>query len=165
MNLHKLLLNRKRKAAAILFSCAIAIAIISLFPSTELSINDSCQISGPLQKLKSIVQGRRYWAKQLQLLDQEMQYLEAQPEKIRKVQQMVNEKTNEVLEQNRQFMEELYSKHPELRPSPNQIVADDLRKQADAIEHAELLGKLEQLNAQRIIKLKSCRSIILEVTQ
>jgi hypothetical protein len=164
-NFRKLLQDRKRKAIAVIGGSAIAITITALLPSTELSINDSCQISGPIQKLKSGVQGQRYWTKQLQLLDEEVRYLEAQPERIRKVQQMVDEKTDEALEKNREFMEEIYLKHPELRPSPHQTMANELQKQADAIERAELLEKLEQLRTQRLMALKSCRPVILAATQ
>lgn len=161
----KLLQNRKRKAIAVLFGCAIPIVVIALLPPTELSFNDSCQISGPIQKLKSSVQGKHYWAKQLQLLDEEVRYWEAQPERFKNVQQMAQKRVNEALAKNRQFMEEIYSKYPELRPSPHQTMADELRKQADAIEHAELLEKLEQLRTQRLMTLKSCRPVIIAATQ
>lgn len=62
---------------AVVVGCAIAVVTTALLPSTELSITDSCQIDGPIQKLKSAVQGHRYWVKQLQLLDEEVRYLEA----------------------------------------------------------------------------------------
>ena len=149
---------------AVAVGCAIALATTALLPSTELSITDSCQIDGPIQKLKSAVQGQRYWVNQLQLLDEEVRYLETQPERITKVQQMVDEKTTEVLEKNRQFMEELYSKYPELRPAPRQRVADELRKQADAIEFAEVLDRLERMNAKRIRSLAACRHAIFAAT-
>lgn len=55
---------------AVVVGCAIAVATTALLPSTELSITDSCQIDGPIQKLMSALQGQRYWVKQLQLLDE-----------------------------------------------------------------------------------------------
>ena len=54
----------------------------ALLLSTELSLTDSCQIDGPIRKLKSVVQGQRYWVKQLQLLDEKVRHLEAQPDRI-----------------------------------------------------------------------------------
>jgi len=147
------------------FGCAIVIAAVAFFPTTELSFNESCEVAGSIQKLKSIVQGKRYWTMQLQLLDQEVQYLDTLPERIRKVQQIVDEKTNEALEKNRLYMEELYSKHPELRPSRNQVIADELRKKANALEHAASLEDLQRLNAKRILALRTCRPTILQMAQ
>jgi hypothetical protein len=149
---------------AVVVGSAIAAATTALLPSTEISITDSCQIDSRIQKLKSAVQGQRYWVKQLQLLDDKVRYLEVQPERITKVQQMVDEKTTEVLEKNRQFLEELYSKYPEFRPPPGQTVANELRKQADAIEHAEVLDRLERMIAKRIRSLESCRPAIFAAT-
>jgi len=77
---------------------------------------------------------------------------------------MVTEKTTEVLKNNPQFMEELYSKYQELRPPPGQIVANEFRKQADAIEHAEALDMFERMTANRIRSLASCRPAILAAT-
>ena len=67
----------KGSAIAVVVGCAMAVAATALLPSMALSITDSCQSAGPIQKPKSAVQGHRFWVKQLQLLDDEMQYLEA----------------------------------------------------------------------------------------
>ena len=149
---------------AVVVGCAIAVATTALLPSTELSITDSCQIAGPMQKLKSAVQGQRYWVKQLQLLDENVRDLETLPERIAKSQQRVDEKTTEVLERSRQSMEELYSKYPKFRPSPTQEMADALRKRADAIEHAEVLDRIERMSAERIRSLASCRPAVFAAT-
>lgn len=77
---------------------------------------------------------------------------------------MVDEKTAEVLEKNRLFMEGLFSKYPHFRPLPEQTVANELRKQADAIEHAEALDRLERMHTNRIRSLASCRPAILAAT-
>lgn len=135
-----------------------------MLPSNTLSINDNCEVLGPIQKLKSIVQGKGYWVGQLRLLDQEIVDLETQPDIIRGAQEKIKATTSEVLEKNRQSMEELFLKYPRLRPSEGQVVASELRKQASAIEHAEFMEKLEQLLFQRAATLKLCRPIILEAT-
>lgn len=150
---------------AVMLCCAVVLGAAAALPSNILSINDNCEVSGPIQNLKSIVQGKGYWVGQLRLLDQEIIHLETQPDIIRAMQEKVNAMTSEVLERNRQSMEELFLKHPELRPSEGQIVASELRKQANAIEHAELMEKLEQLLFQRTATLKLCRPIILEATR
>ena len=72
----------KGNTIAVVVVRAIAVATTALLPSIELSITDSCQIAGPIQKLKSAGQGQRYWVKQLQLLDEEVRYLEGQPERL-----------------------------------------------------------------------------------
>ena len=67
---------------AVVDGCAIAVAIAAVLPSLELSITDLRQIAGPIQKLKSAVQGYRYWVTQLQFLAEEVRYLEVQPERV-----------------------------------------------------------------------------------
>ena len=151
----------KRITIVVFLGCAIAVATTALLPSTELTITDSCQISGPMQKLKSVAQGSRFWDKQLQLLDDTVQDLEAQPESMRKTQQMSVKAFHEALEMARQQMAETYSKYPELRPLPRQTIAGTLREQADAIEFAGALDMLARGKAQRIRSLASCRPAIL----
>ena len=60
----------------------IAVVTTALLPSTALPSTDSCQSDGPIQELKSAVQGKHGWVKQLQLLDEEVRHLEAQAERI-----------------------------------------------------------------------------------
>ena len=67
---------------AVVVGCAIAVAPTAVHPSIALSIPDSCQIAGPIQKLKSAVQSQRYCVEQLQLLDEEVRYPEARPERL-----------------------------------------------------------------------------------
>jgi hypothetical protein len=74
--------DSQESTIAVVVGCAIAVATTELLPSKELSITDSCQIACLIQKLTSAVQGQRYWVKQLQLLDEEVRYVEAQPERI-----------------------------------------------------------------------------------
>jgi len=140
-------------------------AMAALLPTTELSINDSCEVTGPIQKLKSITQGERYWVKQLELLDKKIRYLEEYPEIIRSTQKMADKEFKNILEKSEKDMEETYSKYPELRPSPQQTIADELRKHADDIEHAQLLQTIEQIYAKDIKLLKLCRPKILAATQ
>lgn len=160
--LKKLLQNRKWEVIAILLVCVVAVG--ALLPSTELSINDSCEVTGPIQKLKSITQGERYWVKQLELLDKKVRYLEEYPEIIRSTQKMADEELKNILEKIEKDMEETYLKYPELRPSPQQTMADELRRQADDIEHAQLLQTIEQIYAKDIKLLKLCRPTILAAT-
>lgn len=164
MSKANLVINSKRISIAVALLSVFALITAALLPSTELSITDSCQIDGPMQKLKSVAQGARFWDRQLQLLDETVGDLEAQPGKMRKAQQMAVEKTHEAIERARQSMEEIYSKLPELRPSPRQRIADSLREQADGIEFDEVLDKLEEINDKRIRILASCRPAILAAT-
>jgi hypothetical protein len=45
----------KGSRIAVVVGCTIAVATTALLPLIELSITDSCQIAGPIQKLKSAV--------------------------------------------------------------------------------------------------------------
>jgi hypothetical protein len=149
----------KRKAISVIGAVVVTISIAAILPSTELSINKSCDISGPAQKLKLAVQGKRYWAKQLELLDDEVRDIETHPERMRRL-QIANEGMSEILEKHRQSMEELYSKFPELRPSPQQTLAQELRKRADAIEGTWLQERMNEVRTQRLLALEACRGVI-----
>lgn len=165
--LRKLLQDRKRGVVVILLVSIVVITIAALLPASELSISDSCEVAGPIQKLKSITQGKRYWVKQLQLLDKEIPSLERSLEFIRNFQNIrKNKKINDTLKQNEKLMEEkLYSISPELRPSPQQAATDEMQRQAAAIEEAQFLQTLEKTNAKRVKILKLCRPTILAATQ
>lgn len=167
VKLRKLLQNRKREVVAILLVSIVGIVIAALLPVSELSINDSCEVTGPIQKLKSAIQGKRYWIKQLQLLDKEIPSLERSLEFIRNFQNFNNNKeiTNDILKQNKLIEEELYSRFPELRPSPQEAAAAKLQRKEAAIWEAQFLQELEQTDTNRIRILKLCRPIILAATQ
>lgn len=77
---------------------------------------------------------------------------------------MADEELKNILEKIEKDMEETYLKYPELRPSPQQTMADELRRQADDIEHAQLLQTIEQIYAKDIKLLKLCRPTILAAT-
>ena len=171
VKLRKLLQDRKREVVAILLISIVAIVTAALLPASELSINDSCEVTGPTQKLKSIIQGKRYWVKQLQLLDNEMPYREKSLEFTRAFQNFNNNKENnkeiinDIRKQNEFMAEELYSRFPELRPSPEEKAASKLQRQAAADWEAQFLKEREQTDTKRIRILKLCRPIILAATQ
>ena len=164
--LRKLLQDRRLEVVAILLVSIVAIVIAALLPANSLSLNDSCEVTGPVQKLKSTIQGKRYWVKQLQLLDKEIPLLERQLEFTRILQNFNN--NNDSLEQNKDIKEAeeiLYSKYPKFRPSPEELRKRQMQRQAAAIWEAQFLQELEQTDTKRIRILKLCRPIILAATQ
>src|SRR5262249_8661928 len=127
-------LKRKMGIAALVV-CTLAVLAVALRPPTTLSISENCDISGLVEHLKATAQGQRYWETQLALLDEEMKSLETQPVRLAKLQQTVDEKTNAILETSQHFMDDTFAKYPQLRPSPKETMAEELRRQADALEY------------------------------
>jgi hypothetical protein len=164
--------NRTRKTIGLIAPGMLTITILALIPSTQLSIDDSCHISGRIEELKTRIQGKRYWVNQLQMLDKEVRYLEASPEmreKLRRALQAMDERAGEIHENSLQVLEEQYLKHPELRAEREFALAQELRKQADSVERTAALNLADRLiadrNAERLLLLKSCRPVILAATE
>jgi hypothetical protein len=137
-------------------------AIVPFVPVNYQAFDSSCRVQGFVPGLQAKIQGKRFWVKQLELLDEEL--LRPSPEEALKQSQ------KEIA----QMMEDLYQRTPDLRPSPQQIEVDRLRKEsaalltrADAIEYPEMAANTQrvrlemELERQRKQKvLRSCRSTI-----
>jgi len=134
-------------------------AVVIVFaPVGYLAFDASCRVQGFVPSLQARIQEKRFWRRQLELLDEELQ----------------RPSIEDVLQDVSQSIEDLYQRYPDLRPSPRQIEADRLRKeaaallnQADAVEYPEIAVVQQQihlameLERQRVHEvLRSCRSTV-----
>ena len=135
--------------AAALTTCAIR-------PASELSVNTSCELDGPIAKLKAATQGRAFWEMQRRYLEGEIAWEEDAPRR----QAERKEDLDRILADADESIEEIYKRSPSLRPSAAESAADELRAQADALERAELNAWLERGRLERIERFKQCLPII-----
>jgi len=137
----------------LLLTIGVTALIALLWPPQRLSVTESCNPDGTVSRVKALVQGRRWWRYQLGFLDLEIQRCKDEPARHARIRADV-----EALKtQTRQTMEGLYKEHPELRPSPEQRAADELRAQADALEQAELEEFIEKARVKELEWLSACR--------
>ena len=97
---------------------ALLLAFATLRPASKLLINDSCELDGPVAKLKSIAQGRAFWERQREYLESQIAWLPERQAQIDKFQAEAYLKTDELLKKHDQRMEKLYERYPAIRPPP-----------------------------------------------
>lgn len=134
----------------------IGLGVVILRPSQQLAINRGCSVDGWVDNLRAIVQGGGFWNSQLDMLDSEIARLEAFPDKLASMDQMMQE----IELKARASIDELHTQYPNLRPSAASEAADMLRRRADAIEAAEFSRIMIDAQRERIGELVACRPIV-----
>lgn len=139
------------------------LALAALRAPSKLMVNQSCEPDGPVAKLKSAVQGRAFWERQLEHLDRDVAWHAAVPARRARLNSELDRLNSELdrrVTEFKEYREKLYAKYPDLRPSPAQRAAEELRDQADELEDAELSAWLEQKRVEIILWLQRCRPIV-----
>lgn len=124
---------------------------------TELVVDSSGQISGYVNNLRVSAQGEKFWQQQLELVRREIDYLERAPQRAREMDAEMAQLERELMEWN----QELYRDHPELRPSPAQIRAQQLRDEADRIEDQQFKAMIKRVEQESLSRLREIETIII----
>ena len=133
-----------------------ALLVVGLLPAEELAITTSCEVEGLLPRLRASLQGDRFWDGQLRHLDARVQWLIDEPlQKARAEADLA-----EVVAEADAFLEEMYEKYPETRPSPVERAATALREEADMLEQGEVDALWEKVRLETIDSLQACRPFI-----
>ena len=142
---------------------ALCVSLLSVthfayWPENEVAIGSECKPQGALSRLQAQAQGDRFWIGQIESIDAN--------ERVRKRQAgaiaAANANLEKVSERTEKTMEDLYTKHPALRPKPASVAATALRDRADEIGNAELQESIDKLLAERAAALSACRVKIAE---
>ena len=135
---------KKNAIILVIVSAIVAVVLEAVNPASELLISNTCKPEGHIAKLKSFVQGSKFWAGQIEHLDRRVRFLETEPERRKKLQAQIDE----ALEETEKFMEAQHFKYPSLRPA----MADKL---------AEVQATLHDLEIKEIERLSVCRLLLL----
>lgn len=141
-----------KKAALLISSIGIAISLAYLAGSSPkgIAVSANGDIEGILNIVRAELQGKNFWKKQLQEVQDRLTWLEGQPQRIARR----NAKLAELEAKIETRLEDSYTKYPNTRPSPAEQRAEELREEADRIEQEELDEQIEQYRLKRIQKLQ-----------
>ncbi len=111
-------------------------------------------VSGFFNVLREKVQGQSFWQQQLAKAQASLEWELAAPERRAEL--------DRKMDSYRQAREEMYQRHPSLRPSAAEEHAEALRDEADRIEAAELERWLEERRVRRISELETILTVLMK---
>lgn len=123
-----------------------------IFGSDRYRLDSRCNATGFWGSLEETLLGRRFWRAQFTAINEKIAYWESLPEKI----ELQKEQDRKLKERADEQLDELYDRRPDLQPSPNELKAQLLREQADAIEEAESEAEFERYRLDKLAELKRC---------
>jgi hypothetical protein len=143
--------ERSLRAKPILLLLAVPVIALAVgfWPSGDLAITQECEPQDVLASFKAALQGDRFWSRQLQHLDKEVEWIH-----------WLFEMRASSARGKNGAVEELYTKYPKLRPSGAEEEADALRRRADAIDQIALEEKEKRVFGKRLAELENCRPML-----
>lgn len=138
---------------SILTVCAVAsmLAYLAFTSPNGLVVRSDGSASGFFNVLRAKIQGQSFWQHQLAKAQASLDWELSAPER----QAEFNRKFALRSRSLDQTIEDMYQRHPSLRPSPAEQYAEALREEADRIEAAELDRRLEESRMTRIAELET----------
>jgi hypothetical protein len=122
----------------------------------SIAVNELGEIKGINNKIRELLQGKRFWQNQLKEINHEIEKELNEPQRQKKVEQEAEQAVKKI----EQSLEEYYNKYPEKRPSLTRSKADELRAQASQIELNEKTLLLERVRLGKIAKLNKICAIV-----
>lgn len=148
----------KNKAALIMSSIGAAIFLYLAVSSPKgIVVSEKGDIEGILNIVRAEIQGNSFWKKQLQEVQDQIIWLDGQPERISRQ----NAKLARLEQKFEDSLQRAYEKYPKMRPSSAEQRADELRSEADKIEQEEYDEYIEQQRLKRIKKLQKLIPILI----
>jgi hypothetical protein len=141
-----------------IFSATIILSVAYLWisHSGEVVVQDSGKIAGLINQAREALQGKRFWEKQLLIVDKELEWERGEPKRKARIDREIKELDREFDKDQEQF----YREYPDTRPSAAERQAEILRERADVIEQAEFERELEQWRLQRIDELQKIKRVV-----
>lgn len=127
--------------------------LVALLPPRKLALDLACQPVGFIYRLKASVQGSGFWKRQVAYLDREIAWHATLPDRV----ESFRRETDNALRESSRFREEIYRKHPELRPSGTEQSASELREQAEVLERKEMEVRGAEMREEIVRRLQACR--------
>jgi hypothetical protein len=144
------------KATVFLGLGILIVAYLYFSSPGKLVVDEAGDVEGLTNKARAILQGKSFWKDQLREVTSDLQQELSEPQ--RKAQ--LDREMNQGLRKFDQSMEEMYREHPDLRPSPEERLAQVLRDRADEIEQAESDRFLEKIRLKRIAELRKILPVV-----
>lgn len=153
----------KRTAIAAAALIALLASVWLSSPSTVV-IDEELTIQGPINRARAFIQGERFWLNQRHLVEKELAWYAAAPERAAAVDAAM-ERSDEAVKRAEASMEKVYDRMPEARPTQAQQEAAALRKLASHIEANEAQRLIDEIAAKRIVRLRLILSALAQREQ
>ena len=147
---------KKRKFLFAFVAIFIFFIFLCFEPQKDYVLNASCMPDGFMPEMRSQLQGRNFWVGQLDQLNRNIENIKKTPQRMMEA----NKIGEEALAQNKNFMESIYSTHPDLRPQQWQAMADNLDDQADSLKAEANDIRIYGLLMGEMNELIKCRKIV-----
>jgi flagellar biosynthesis GTPase FlhF len=133
----------------------LIIGLILFVPPNDVVVSPSGQIHGNINRIREAVLGERFWEKQLLEVQKDIAWRETQPI----VDAAIEADSRRFEAEEDREQEDLYAKHPELRPSLAELQTEKLRALADAIESKDQTRMIE-IDRQRSLQRYQIKAVI-----
>ena len=144
------------KIKIIVVGAILILAYLFLSPPGKVVVDTYGDINGVINKSRASLQGKSFWNDQLQEIDKKLAELTSRPERMAKL----DENIRKILQESGQRMEEFYEQNPEIRPSDEQVYANNLREEADRIEYEKTMKLLEKFRIEKIAELQKIKILV-----
>lgn len=143
-----------RRAMLTICAAAAMLAYLALTSPDGLVVRSDGSVSGFFNILREKIQGQSFWQQQLAKAQASLDWELAAPERRAELDRKIDIY--------RQAREEMYQRHPSLRPSAAEEHAEALRDEADRIEAAKLERWLEERRVRRISELEAIVKVLMK---
>jgi hypothetical protein len=150
-----------RVGALIPVGIVVAVAVVVLSPPGHLVLRDSCTIDGAINRARAAIQRERFWVKQLTYLDRDLAFAREWPNRSAHMRAEMDSAMEPILSDFNADTEKWYREHPELRPTPEDQQAEQLRDQANAAEARDVELHMRHVLAEHARDLERLRPLVL----
>lgn len=127
----------------------LALAYLYLSSPNGVVITATGKADGLINNGREILQGNRFWSDQQSQARREIEDLKAQPQHDAELARELKS----MHQDHAKFMEDHYRDNPESRPSSSAKRAEELRDEADRVEHLDWDRQMEKYRLEKIEEL------------
>lgn len=135
----------------------VAVGYLAFGSTTSVSIDlETCEPKGFIANVRRGVTPQGFYKDQIKALDSAVLKIYRTKQVRDKVKNYDESISPTILANTNKKMEEIYQKHPSLRPTDKEIEAQWLREKADKLEEQALDDRLDQIAFKRIDQYENC---------
>lgn len=134
----------------------LLVMYVSFSSPGKVVITETGDITGIINTVRELVQGKTFWQGQLDTITTKLNKLEAEPAETAKI----NREMESMMVELKRDEEKMYRDYPVTRPSEAERQSEALRDKADRVEQADLDRMMETERLERIASLRKIYSLV-----
>jgi len=135
------------------FSIVLAFAVQ---PTVHLQTSRACQPIGWVASMREAVNSSGFWMLQKDALAEEIKRLDQASLKWMRTQEKIDQMAHGAKEELEKHREKMYKKYPKGRPSAEEVLAGELRRQADRLAMDAVMKRLRSNELARADDYQNC---------